>query len=166
MTAGENAKLAAHATTNVIRLPRNTYHVHAIAVAKNTYSIETMLTSIPINAGGWLTRRKNVPTRNTPRIGPLINDAIDNVFNHPNVAQVLEVVQDDGRGFDVAAAALYLAPTKALATDQLRAVRALQRLQELRCAVAYDLEGFVRREVEIAGALLHLRAPEGTGPRP
>ncbi len=30
----------------------------------------------------------------------------------------------------------------------------LQRLQELRCAVAYDLEGFVRREVEIAGALL------------
>jgi len=36
LTAGANAKLAAHATTNVIKLPRNTYHVHAIFVAKNT----------------------------------------------------------------------------------------------------------------------------------
>jgi hypothetical protein len=32
----EKAKLATHATTNVIRLPRNTYHVHAMLVAKNT----------------------------------------------------------------------------------------------------------------------------------
>ena len=36
LIAGENAKLATHATTNVIRLPRNTYHVHAMLVAKNT----------------------------------------------------------------------------------------------------------------------------------
>ena len=39
-----------------------------------------MLTSMPINAGGWLTRRKKVPTRNTPRIGPLISDAIESAM--------------------------------------------------------------------------------------
>ena len=33
--AGVNAKLANQATTTVIKLPKNTYHVQAIFVAKN-----------------------------------------------------------------------------------------------------------------------------------
>lgn len=48
----ENAKLAAQATTTVIKLPKNTNHVHAIDVAKNTYNIAPRLTSMPIKAGG------------------------------------------------------------------------------------------------------------------
>ena len=48
----EKAKLATHATTTVIKLPKKTYHVHAIFVARNTYTIEPKLTSMPIKAGG------------------------------------------------------------------------------------------------------------------
>src|ERR1044071_5368812 len=78
--AGLNAKLATHATTKVIRLPKSTYHVHAILVAKKTYNIAAILASIPINAGGWLTLRKNVPTKNTPSTGPLISEAIESAW--------------------------------------------------------------------------------------
>ena len=49
---GEKAKLAAHETTKVIKLPKNTNHVHAIVVARYTYNIAPRLTSMPINAGG------------------------------------------------------------------------------------------------------------------
>src|SRR6185503_6279937 len=80
VAAGVKAKLAAHATTTVIALPRNAYQVHAVCVRRNTYSIETKLTSIPIKAAGWLTRFNCAPTRNTPRIGPLISDAIDSAM--------------------------------------------------------------------------------------
>ena len=56
----------------------STYQVHAIGVQKRMYVIATMLATIPISAGGSLTRRRKVPTRNTPNTGPLINDATDN----------------------------------------------------------------------------------------
>jgi hypothetical protein len=71
------ARLANQAVAKVIELPINTYQVQAILVPKKMYNIEPMLISIPIKAGGWLTRRKNAPTKKTPKTGPLIKEAIE-----------------------------------------------------------------------------------------
>src|SRR3982750_1192458 len=75
--ASAKANDASHAITSVTKLPISTYQVQASGVQNLMYSITTMLTNIPINAGGSLTFRKNVPTKNTPNTGPLISEAID-----------------------------------------------------------------------------------------
>src|SRR5919201_1296249 len=67
------------ATTPAARLlsdPINVYHCHDTRLISHTAVITAAATATPANAACSFTFRVNVPRKNTPRIMPLVNDAI------------------------------------------------------------------------------------------
>lgn len=77
------------------------------------------------------------------------------VLRHQDLEGVLATVVRYFGGVKLGAGGLVRAYTDAVAQALLTADKvALQRMQRLRCAVPYALEGLVRREAEAAGAEL------------
>lgn len=94
------------------------------------------------------------------------------VLRHQDLDGVLATVVRYFGGIKLGSGGLLRAYTDAVAQALHGATKVpLQRMQELRCEVSYDLEGLVRRESALAGATLldvghgslvrfHLRLPE------